>query len=299
MGGRSSEREVSLKSGNAVLNALLKSGVNAYGFDTGMRDLSELSSEKFDRVFIALHGRYGEDGTIQGVLEQLRIPYTGSGVMASSISMDKVMTKRIWDAENLPIPGFMVLSDASQRQSCIDALGLPMVIKPAHEGSSIGVSKVFESDKWDSAYEEARKLDAYVLAEELIDGIELTCAVLEIDNVPTALPVVRINAPESNYDYQTKYFGSKTEYKCPSGFVGGIEMMIRDLTLESYKALGCRGWGRVDIMLRKSDAQPFLLEMNTSPGMTDHSLVPMAARAAGLSYEELCLKILESARLDK
>jgi D-alanine-D-alanine ligase len=298
MGGRSAEREVSLRSGNGVLEALRRKGVDAHGFDTGKQNLAQLAGENFDRVFIALHGRYGEDGTMQGALEQMQIPYTGPGVMASAIAMDKAMTKRIWLAQGLPTPKFEMLTSESNREKIIGTLGLPLIIKAAHEGSSLGLSKIVQQDQLQRAYAQASKFDMDVIAEEFIDGMELTCAILEINGQPEALPVVRIVAPGANYDYRTKYFGKETQYLCPSELPPDQELQVRALALESYRAIGCRGWARADVMVRKSDNKPFLLEINTSPGMTDHSLVPMAAKAAGIGYEDLCLQILRAAKLD-
>lgn len=299
LGGRSGEREVSLRSGDGVLKALLGKGVDAHPFDTGKRTIAELAAENFDRVFIALHGPYGEDGTIQGVLEQLGVPYTGSGVMASAMAMDKVMTKRIWLANGVPTPRYVVLQPDSDWQAVVSELGLPLVVKPAHEGSTLGVTRVKTADALPEAYATAAQYDRLVLAEEFIDGMELTCAVLEKDGRPEALPLVRIVAPDANYDYQNKYFGKETQYLCPCGLDARLEKEIQAYTLHAYQALGCRGWGRADIMLRAADEKPYLLEMNTSPGMTDHSLVPMSARVAGMDYGELCLMILELAALDR
>ena len=298
MGGRSAEREVSLMSGRGVLEALLSKGVDAHAFDPAARSLAELAEEDFDRVFIALHGRYGEDGTIQGALEQLNIPYTGPGVMASSIGMDKAMTKRIWTAAGLPTPKFEMMTPESKREAITAALGLPFIVKPSHEGSTLGLTKVAQQEQLLKAYLLAAKFDGDVMAEEFINGMELTCAILEVDGEPKALPVVRIVAPGANYDYQTKYYGKDTEYLCPASLPHEQELEIRTLALESYRALGCRGWARVDVMVRASDNKPFLLEINTSPGMTGHSLVPMAAKVAGISDEELCVLILRAATLD-
>ncbi|MEA5098513.1 MAG: D-alanine--D-alanine ligase [Burkholderiaceae bacterium] len=298
MGGSSAEREVSLMSGKGVLEALRSKGVDAHPFDTGQRSIAELAGEGFDRVFIALHGRYGEDGTIQGALEQLRIPYTGPGVMASAIAMDKAMTKRIWKAAGLSTPKYEMLTRESNRAAVVAALGLPLVVKAAHEGSSIGLSKVNRAEELQTAYAQASRFDQDVIAEEFINGLELTCAILEIDGMPKALPLIRITAPNANYDYRNKYFSDDVQYLCPSGLAPEQELEIRSLALASYRALGCRGWARVDVMLRLSDQKPFLLEINTSPGMTGHSLVPMAAKVAGISYEDLCLQIIRSARLD-
>ncbi len=299
MGGRSGEREISLRSGNGVLNALRSKGVDVHAFDPGERTLAELAAEKFDRVFIALHGPFGEDGTMQGVLEQLGVPYTGSGVMASALAMDKVMTKRIWLSKNLPTPRYVELSADSDWKAVVAELGLPLIVKPAHEGSTLGITRVKTADQLPEAYAVAAQYGRSVLAEEFIEGMELTCPVMDVDGEPRALPLVRIIAPDANYDYQNKYFSGKTQYLCPCGLDEKREKQIQAYTLEAYRMLGCRGWGRADIMLRQSDQKPFLLEMNTSPGMTDQSLVPRSARAAGFDYEELCMMILESATLDR
>ena len=298
MGGRSAERDVSLMSGNGVLEALRSKGVDAHGFDPAERSLAELAEEGFDRVFIALHGRYGEDGTIQGALEQLCIPYTGPGVMASAIAMDKSMTKRIWAAAGLPTPNYEMLTRESSREAVCKALGLPLIVKAAHEGSSLGLSKVSRPEDLLKAYAQASRFDQDVMAEEFISGVELTCAILEIEGEPKALPLIRIVAPLADYSYQNKYFNDEVRYLCPSELPPEQELEIRSLALASYRALGCRGWARVDVLVRASDNKPFLLEINTSPGMTGHSLVPMAAKAAGISYEDLCLQIIQSARLD-
>ncbi len=298
MGGFSAERDVSRMSGSGVLQALQSCGMDAHAFDPAERSLAELANAQFDRVFIALHGRYGEDGTMQGTLEQLRIPYTGSGVMASALAMDKTTTKLIWEAIGLPTPKYRKLVASSDSAAVCQELGLPLIVKPAHEGSTIGLTKVTDVAQLPDAYALASRLDPDVLAEEFIDGRELTCAVLEIDGKPVALPLVEIVAPDANYDYQTKYFSDAVQYHCPADLPQALTAEIQDLVLKSYRALNCRGWARVDLMLRQSDGRPFLLELNTSPGMTGHSLVPMAAKAAGISYEELCLKIIQSARLD-
>ncbi len=302
MGGSSAEREVSLMSGGGVLKALLSQGVDAQAFDPAERDLVELRREGFARVFIALHGRHGEDGTVQGALELLGIPYTGSGVMASAIAMDKVMSKRIFVAEGLPTPRWQWLAPGAQgREQVIhvpDTLGLPLIVKPPREGSSIGITKVMGYSQMQAAVQLAAQYDADVLCEEFITGIEVTCAVLGAGPAAHALPVIRIDAPDGNYDFEHKYFSEDTGYRCPSGLPPAEEAEVQRLTLAAYRVLGCRGWGRADLMIRASDRQPFLLEMNTSPGMTGHSLVPMAARAAGLSYEQLCLQLLAAATLD-
>ena len=297
-GGRSAEREISLMSGSGVLKALQSQGIDAHPFDPAQRSLGELAAEKFDRVFIALHGRYGEDGTLQGALEQLGIPYTGPGVLASSIAMDKAMTKRIWLHEGLSTPKFEMLSADSDWAAVVAKLGLPLIVKPAHEGSTLGLTKVTDAAQLPDAYALAAKFDKAVMAEEFISGMELTCPVLGAGDRARALPVVRIVAPDANYDYQNKYFSDDTRYLCPSGLPPEQEKQIQELVLKSFKSLGCRGWARADVMVRETDNQPFLLEINTSPGMTGHSLVPMSAAVAGLPYEALCVEILRMAALD-
>ena len=302
MGGDSAEREVSLMSGHGVLEALLSLGVDASAFDPAHSDLSELKAERFERVFIALHGRHGEDGTVQGALELLGIPYTGSGVMASAICMDKVMTKRVWLAEGLPTPRWAWLAPDEQQRERIrelpDRIGLPLIVKPPREGSSIGITKVLGYSQMEDAVRLATQYDPDLLCEEFIDGIELTCPVLGGGAQARALPVVRIAAPDGNYDYEHKYFSDDTGYHCPSGLPAEEEAEVQRLVLAAYRSLSCRGWGRADLMRRASDGKFFLLEMNTSPGMTSHSLVPMSARAAGISYEQLCLQLLSLAALD-
>ena len=298
MGGRSSEREVSLMSGAGVLAALLSKGVDAHKFDPAEQGLDQLKVQGFDRCFIALHGRYGEDGTVQGALELLDIPYTGSGVMASSIAMDKIMTKRIWRFEGLPTPDWRMVDSAEATRDALQALGAPMIVKPARDGSSIGLTKVMNADECAKAYELAAQYDAEVLCEQFIAGDETTCPVLGTGAKAAALPVIRIVAPEGNYDYQNKYFTDTTQYHCPSGLPAAEEAEIQRIVEKAFRTLGCRGWARADIMIRASDRKPFLLEINTSPGMTGHSLVPMAARASGVSYENLCLGILAMSTLD-
>ena len=298
MGGRSSEREVSLMSGAGVLAALLSKGVDAHKFDPADQGLDQLKVQGFDRCFIALHGRYGEDGTVQGALELLDIPYTGSGVMASSIAMDKIMTKRIWRFEGLPTPDWRMVDSAEATRDALQALGAPMIVKPARDGSSIGLTKVMNADECAKAYELAAQYDAEVLCEQFIAGDETTCPVLGTGAKAAALPVIRIVAPEGNYDYQNKYFTDTTQYHCPSGLPAAEEAEIQRIVEKAFRTLGCRGWARADIMIRASDRKPFLLEINTSPGMTGHSLVPMAARASGVSYENLCLGILAMSTLD-
>ena len=302
MGGQSAEREVSLMSGQGVLKALLTSGVDAHAFDPAERDLSDLKREGFDRCFIALHGRYGEDGCVQGALELLGIPYTGSGVMASSIAMDKTMTKRVWLAEDLPTPRYVLVQrDALATvdvPALVQALGLPLIVKPAREGSSIGVTKVTEMGQVAEALRQAAECDADILCEQCIVGDEVTCPVLGEGDAARALPVIRIVAPEGNYDYQNKYFTDDTQYLVPCGLPAGEEVAIQAMVLKAYQVLGCRGWGRLDVMIDATTRQPYLLEINTSPGMTGHSLVPMSARADGMSYEQLCLHLLQDAALD-
>ncbi len=297
-GGRSAEREVSLMSGAGVLAALQKRGVDAHAFDPAKRSLAELAAEKFDRVFIALHGRYGEDGSLQGALEQMGIPYTGPGVLASAIAMDKAMTKRVWLFNGLSTPRFEMLDAKTDWSKVAATLGLPLIVKPAHEGSTLGLTKITDVAQLPAAYAQAAKFDRAVIAEEFISGIELTCPVLGSGEDARALPVIRIVAPDANYDYQNKYFSTETRYLCPSGLPAEQEKQIQQLVLDSYRTLGCRGWSRADVMVRATDNQPYLLEINTSPGMTSHSLVPMSAKEAGLDYEELCIEILRMAALD-
>ena len=302
MGGSSAERPVSLMSGSGVLAALRSQGVDAHAFDPAERDLGELKRDGFNRVFIALHGRHGEDGTVQGALELLGLPYTGSGVMASSMAMDKVMTKRLWAADGLPTPRWQWLSPSQQQRTHVvavpDALGLPLIVKPPREGSSIGITKVTGYSQMQDAVALAARYDADVLCEEFIEGIELTCPVLGSGDAARALPVVRIDAPEGKYDFQNKYYTDVVRYGIPSGLSAAEDAEVQRLTLAAYRSLGCRGWGRADLMLRERDRKLFLLEMNTSPGMTSHSLVPMSARAVGMSYEQLCVQLLATARLD-
>ncbi|TFW01477.1 D-alanine--D-alanine ligase [Oxalobacteraceae bacterium OM1] len=301
-GGRSAEREVSLMSGSGVLKALQSKGVDAHGFDPAERSIAELAAQKFDRVFIALHGRYGEDGTLQGTLEQLGIPYTGSGVMASAIGMDKVMTKRIWLNHGLPTPRFIVLdakgATPEELRTVPDELGLPLMLKAPHEGSTIGISKVVGYSDMQTGFALCAKYDEVVLAEEFITGRELTVPVLGEGRSARALPIVEIRAPQGNYDYQNKYFSDDTQYLCPAPLDEELTKRIQSIAVRAFNAIGCSGWGRVDFMLRASDNEPFLLEVNTSPGMTGHSLVPMAAKAAGVSYEDLCVEILRGADLE-
>ena len=301
MGGSSAEREVSLMSGAGVLQALRSTGVDAHAFDPASQPLHLLKQQGFVRCFIALHGRHGEDGTVQGALELLGIPYTGSGVMASSVAIDKITTKRLWRADGLSTPRWLQLDRDQLSTDLVDRavaeLGLPLFVKPPHEGSSIGISKVSNSSEMQAALASAAQFDRSLLCEEFIDGPELTCPVLGEGADAVALPVIRIEAEGGNYDYQNKYFTDTTRY-----LIGALsaeqEVEIQTLVLAAYRSLGCRGWGRADLMLRNRDGKPFLLEMNTSPGMTSHSLVPMSARAAGISYEQLCLWLIAQAKLD-
>jgi len=294
-GGRSAEREVSIMSGTGVHAALCGQGVNAHLFDTGTGSLADLAAQQFDRLFIALHGRYGEDGTLQGALELLGIPYTGSGPMASSLAMDKVMTKRVWLEAGLPTPVYRALTDASEVNAAALALGLPLMMKAPHEGSTLGIVKATEVAELTKAYEVAAQYDEVVLAEQFVAGRELTVALLGRGKDARALPVIEIVAPQGNYDYQHKYFSDDTQYLCPAPLEQTLATEIAEISVKAYRALGCEGWGRADLMLDQNN-RPWLLEMNTSPGMTGHSLVPMAAKAIGMSYPELCMQILKDAR---
>jgi D-alanine-D-alanine ligase len=295
LGGKSGERDISLMSGKGVLDALISKGVNAHAFDPGQQAITELAAQKFDRVFIALHGRYGEDGTIQGLLEQMNLPYTGSGVLASALAIDKQATKRLWSSFDLATPRFAMLSAQSDWQKIIQDLGLPIIVKPAREGSSLGLSKVTKAEDLPAAYALAAKLDRDVMAEQCIIGEELTCPIVGDGENARALPVIRIVAPDSNYDYHNKYFSDDTKYLCPTGLDLALEARVQELALSAYRALGCKGWGRADVMIDRETNQPYLLEMNTAPGMTGHSLVPMAAKAAGVEYADLVLWLLSKA----
>ena len=293
LGGKSSEREISLMSGTAVLEALRRQGVDAHAFDTGERTLSEFASEQFDRAFVILHGRYGEDGTIQGALDLMGVPYTGSGVMACALAMDKWRTKLVWQSSGIPTPRFEMLTGDSDFSAMAESLGLPLIVKPAREGSTIGLTRVSDARDVEKAYIEAVRHDPLVLAEQFIDGVELTAAIL--DN--QSLPLVRIEAPGHNYDYNAKYFSDETQYFCPAGIDAGLEDRIKRICADAYEVIGCRGWGRVDVMVDGRN-QPWILEVNTVPGMTGHSLVPMAAKAAGLSFDQLVMRILEGAHVE-
>ena len=294
-GGKSAEREVSLMSGAGVCEALRSRGVDAHLFDTGLRGIVELAEERFDRVFIALHGRYGEDGTLQGALELLGIPYTGSGTMASSLAMDKIMTKRVWLEARLPTPRYVAIAQDDEVPAAVGTIGLPLIMKAPHEGSTLGIVRVAEAEHALPAFREARKYDSVVLVEQFITGRELTVAILGSGAQAHALPVIEIVAPQGNYDYEHKYFSDDTRYLCPAPIDSGIAARVADICVRAYRALGCEGWGRADVIL-DGEGGLWLLEINTSPGMTGHSLVPMAAKAVGMSYPDLCLRILEQAR---
>ncbi len=291
-GGRSGEREVSLQSGQGVLDALIKLGIDAHPYDPGVMPIENITQEKFDRVFIALHGRWGEDGTMQGFLEQIFLPYTGSGVLASAMAIDKQVTKNIWLSQGLSTPQFRMLSAQSNWEEVVNDLGLPLIVKPAREGSSLGLTKVKHVSELKAAFELAAKLDRDVMAEQCIVGDELTCPMIGHGMHVRALPMIRIQAPDANYDYHHKYVSNDTQYICPPGLDSNLEDAIEKLAIQSYQALGCSGWGRADVMIDRATQKPYLLEMNTSPGMTSHSLVPMAAKQAGISYEKLVLWIL-------
>jgi D-alanine-D-alanine ligase len=298
MGGRSAEREISLMSGTGVLGALQLRGVDAHAFDPAQRDIGDLKREGFQRCFIALHGRFGEDGTVQGALELMGIPYTGPGVMASSVAMDKLMTKRIWLAEGLSTPAWRQVHSGDETRAAFATLGAPMIVKPVREGSTIGLTKVTSAEQCEAAYALAAAQDPLVMCEQFIAGDEVTVPVLGSGSQARALPIIRIVAPDGNYDYQNKYFTDDTQYLVPCGLPAREEAAIQALVLKAYQALSCRGWSRADVMIDAKTRRPYLLEINTSPGMTSHSLVPMSARAAGLSYEDLCLALLDSASLD-
>ncbi len=292
LGGKSGEREISLMSGNGVLEALRSKGVDAHAFDTGLRCPTELAQEKFDRIFISLHGRFGEDGTIQGLLELLGLPYTGSGVLASALAIDKIVTKQVWISNGLATPEYEELTATSDWSAVVQHLGLPLIVKPAHEGSSLGLTKVKSVDELPAAYKLAAGLDKKVIAETCIIGDELTCPLVGYGKTAEALPVIKIIPPQANYDFHNKYFSDETQYLCPTGLAPEVNAAVQELALAAYKALGCRTWGRADVMLEQKTGKPYLLEMNTSPGMTSHSLVPMAAKAAGIDYADLVLWLL-------
>ncbi len=294
MGGRSAEREISLLSGNAILAALREAGVDAHAFDPAQRPIHALGADRFDRVFIALHGRCGEDGTVQGALEFMGMPYTGSGVMASALAMDKWRTKLVWLASGIPTPGYRVVDEGTDWAEVASALGFPLIVKPAREGSTIGLTKVTSggADALARAWAEAAQHDDLVLAEAFVTGAELTASIVG----DLALPLIRIEAPQGNYDYHNKYFSDETKYFCPCGLPEGKEREIQQRSLEAFRVIGCAGWGRLDLIL-EADGSFTFLEVNTSPGMTGHSLVPMAARQAGISFPELCVGILRGAHV--
>lgn len=289
MGGISAERDVSLKSGNAVLRALQAQGVDAHGIDANPRNIGSLTADGFDRVFIVLHGRWGEDGVVQGALQAVGMPYTGSGVLGCALAMDKVRSKQIWQAIGLPSAKYKVLASESDLDGLIDELGLPLFLKPACEGSSVGVGKVSQQEQLLTAFQATAAVGDVVLAEQFIAGDELTVAILN----GQALPVVRMQTPHEFYDYEAKYHSDETRYFCPAGLSDELEQQVRSLALRAFDSLACGGWGRVDVML-DSEGKPQLLEVNPIPGMTDHSLVPMAAAEAGLDFEKLVLTILEA-----
>jgi D-alanine-D-alanine ligase len=291
-GGRSAERDVSLKSGGMVLEALKRKGVDAHPFDPRDQGLEQLIAQRFDRVFIALHGRFGEDGTVQGALEYLGLPYTGSGVMASALAMDKWRTKLLWQAAGVPTPAYELLTHQSDFVGVGNRLGIPLMVKPAREGSSIGMSKVMSIEKVQPAFELAIQHDEVVIAESFVEGMEVTAAIVDGE----ALPLIRLETPRVFYDYEAKYFANDTRYICPSGLPAAQEQAIQGQVVRAFKLIGCSGWGRVDVMIDQAD-RPYLLEVNTIPGMTDHSLVPMAARARGIEFDELCLRILATAHV--
>ncbi len=307
MGGRSAERAISLMSGNAVLNALLAQGVNAHAFDPAENDVLTLKTEKYDRCFIALHGRFGEDGTIQGALEIMGIPYTGSGVMASSIAMNKIMTKNIWQANGLPTPAWIAVNSDTETEAAFDELKGSMIVKPALEGSSIGITKVTDISQCAAAYKLAAMQDSKIICEKFISGDEITCTVLDTsgskdfkDGIKsiTALPIIKIIAPSGKYDYQNKYFTNNTKYLIPCDLPSGEELFIQTLAVSAFNTLGCRGWARLDVMIDSETRKPYFLEINTAPGMTGHSLSPMSAKQYGLNFEMLCMQILTTATLD-
>ena len=286
-GGKSAEREVSLNSGNAVLAALQNAGVDAFGIDVGDDFISRITQEKIDRAFIILHGRGGEDGSMQGLLECLGIPYTGSGILASALAMDKLRTKQVWHSLGIPTPRHAVLATEADCICAAKELSFPLIVKPAHEGSSIGMAKVNSVEELISAWTEASKYDSQVLVEQWISGPEFTIATLR-DQV---LPPIALGTPHTFYDYDAKYVANDTQYRVPCGLDEAKEKELMDLTAKACEAIGIAGWGRLDVM-QDTDGQFWLLEVNTAPGMTDHSLVPMAAKAAGLDFQQLVLSIL-------
>ncbi|MEY3951842.1 MAG: hypothetical protein RL320_644 [Pseudomonadota bacterium] len=297
-GGHSAEREVSMMSGQGVLEALEAKGVQAFPFDPAEQPMEMLRELEVDRAFVALHGRYGEDGAVQGALELLKIPYTGSGVMASALAMDKAMTKRIWSTCGVPTPRFMPVDASSSPRDVLETVGLPMVVKPLREGSSLGMTRLSLPDGLNEAIALATRYDRQALAEAFVQGRELTVALLggTPGSPVRALPIVEIVAPAGDYDYQNKYFTDVVRYHCPADLPPSVTQTIQDLACRAFEAIGCEGWARADVLWQEGQ-QPMFLEINTSPGMTSHSLVPMAARAAGMDFGDLCLEILAGARL--
>lgn len=293
-GGHSSERQVSLMSGAYVYKLLIESGVNAQLFDTGLHNLTALIRANFDLVFIALHGSYGEDGTIQGILELMKIPYTGSNPIASSLAIHKAVSKKIWMYHRLPTPSFFMPAAAQDLGSIPKELQMPVIIKPACEGSTLGLTKVTSEVEVLSAYTLATKFGPDVLIEKYISGREITVAILGTGSDAYALPIIEIIAPNGNYNYDNKYFSRRTHYRFPTDLSTSVRTHIYQIALAAYRVLGCRGWGRVDLILDPAE-KPWLLEINTTPGMTNHSLVPMAAEAAGMSHHQLCIEVLKSA----
>ncbi len=289
LGGHSSEREVSLDTGTAVLEALTSRGIDAHAWDPAQRSMDEFLRAGFDRVWIALHGPGGEDGALQGLLQWLDTPYTGSGVLSSALAMDKIRSKHLFLAAGLPTPDFRVVRDHADAVLALEQLGLPLIVKPSGQGSSVGMSKVFEAAELREAVELALRYDEFVLVEECMGGDEMTVAVLQGE----ALPTIRIQTPRIFYDYRAKYESDRTEYHCPGTASADDETRYRELALAAFETLGCSGWGRVDFMTR-SDGEPQILEVNTVPGMTSHSLVPMAAKERGIDFAELCWRILET-----
>ena len=297
-GGRSAEREVSLRSGQGVLEALRSAGVSAQGFDPGRQPLQALIQGGYDRAFVALHGRWGEDGAIQGVLEWLGLPYTGAGIMASALAMDKDMTKRLWQHHGLPTPAWCRATSPADVRQALHDLGAPLIVKPSREGSTLGLTRVQHVEQAEAAYQAAAQLDPAVLCERCIVGDEVTVPVFGQGQALHTMPIIRIVAPNGNYDYHAKYLAHTTQYLIPSGLPLAQEQAIEALAKQAYAALGVRGWGRIDFMIDGRTRAPYLLELNTSPGMTDHSLVPQSAQHLGLSYAQLCMGLLAQASLD-
>jgi len=287
MGGQSAEREISLKSGTAVLQSLQRQGIDAHAIDCDQQTLRRLQDEKFERVFIVLHGRGGEDGTIQGALDSIGLPYTGSGVLGSALAMDKLRTKQIWHSCGIPTPPFQILEKGFDAVEVVERLGLPLMVKPNLEGSSIGMSRVESVDELDAAWQEAAKSDSAVMVESWVSGAEYTVAILSGE----ALPPIKLETPHTFYDFDAKYRAESTQYICPCGLSGADEQRLKKLALDAFAAVGASGWGRVDVMA-DSEGTFLPIEINTVPGMTDHSLVPMAAKAAGIDFAQLTKSVL-------